>query len=154
MRSSLVFKMYSWSENRIKPIASATLMAFFASWLMFVCQTCFASLQEAELVILPSETTNTSCHTADSSHHEQTVKPVAADTHCLGACDCDQLSASLNSVSKTENTAEKALYFPVAIASISSVVDFHKSYTQPHPVPVIPERAIFLPHQHYVVLLI
>lgn len=150
--------MFAWTESRKKQFASATLMLFLASWLMFICQACFASFDEAEPAIHQAGSTTTSCHTTDSHNHDQTVKPVAADHHCLGACDCNEISASLNSATnsftKTEKPAEKFYYFPAAITSFPSVVNFQKAFTQPHPIPLLPDRAIFLPYQHYVVLLI
>ena len=150
--------MFAWPENRKKQFASATLMLFLASWLMFICQTCFASFHEAEPVIHQAESTNTSCHTADNYRHDQTVKLIADDHPCLGACDCNEISASLNSathsLTKTEKQAEKDYYFPAAITSFPSVVNFQKASTQRHPIPLLPDRAIFLPHQYYVVLLI
>jgi len=145
--------MFYWLRNKEKNIASTAIAMFVGGWLLLFCQTCFAASQDNGSIGLSQNNTEYTCHTADS----ETDKPVehynTDDDHCLGVCDCDEVTASLNTVEKTGHSDKfNKLSIDTFPASISFKNKLASNLTN-HSLP-IPERAILLPLQRYALLLI
>jgi len=145
--------MITWLKNKEKDIASTAIAMFVGSWLLLLCQTCFAASQESSSIGLSQNKAEYSCHTADNETAKLAEHFNTDDDHCLGVCDCDEITASLNTVEKTGHSDK---FHKLTIDSVPASILFKAkivSNLTRHSLP-IPERAILLPLQHYVVLLI
>ena len=144
--------MFTWLRNKEKNITSTAIAMFVGSWLLLICQTCFAMPQDAVSIDLSQGYTEYSCHTADNEP-EKLVEHNTDNDHCLGACDCDAVTASLNTIEKTSQSDK---FHKVFLDSVPASISFKNkiaSNLTHHSVP-IPERAILLPLQRYPALLI
>jgi hypothetical protein len=145
--------MFTWLRTKERNIASTAIAMFVGSWLLLFCQTCFATPQETASVDLSQSNTEYSCHTADNEPDKLVEHYNIDEDHCLGVCDCDEITASLNTVEKTGQSGKFHKLFPDSVpASISFRNKIASSLTH-HSLP-IPERAILLPLQRYAALLI
>ena len=126
---------------------------FVGSWLLLFCQTCFATSQDTGSIGPSQSNTEYSCHTADNEANKIVEHHNTDDDHCLGVCDCDEITASLNTVEKTGHSDKfhKPTIDSVPVSNLfkNKIV----SNLTRHSLP-IPERSILIPLQHYVVLLI
>jgi len=145
--------MITWLKNKEKDIASTAIAMFVGSWLLLFCQTCFAASQESDSTGLSQNKIEYSCHTADNETDKLAEHFNTDDDHCLGVCDCDEITASLNTVEKTSHSDK---FHKLTIDSVPASILFKAkivSNLTRHSLP-IPERAILLPLQRYAVLLI
>jgi hypothetical protein len=151
--------MLSRLKNSEKNIASIAIAMFVGSWLLLLCQTCFATLQDSDLTSYSQEEIVKHCHTIDSE--TATLKGQCSshdDCHsngdyCSGTCDYDEITVLLNSVEKTGHSDkfQKKVSIDSIFASISFKNKTASDFT-PHKL-LLPEKAILLPLQHYTVLL-
>ncbi len=145
--------MFTWLRNKEKNIASTAIAMFVGSWLLLFCQTCFATSLDTGPTGFSHSKTEYPCHTSDNEADKLVEHSNAVDDHCLGVCDCDEVTASLNSIEKTGHSDKfHKLSIDSVIASISFKVKTAINLTH-HSLP-IPERAIILPLQRYALLLI
>lgn len=135
--------------NKLQKIASITLALFVGSWLLFLCQTCLASVNNSQQHNQAVVDTTTSCHESAPVDHEDN----AGHKHCLGVCDCDAMAITMNS-DKAVDLVQKIKYIPDLFFYIESQPVL--SYLAPPTSRIFtpPERAILLPLQSYNVLLI
>lgn len=148
--------MLHWFNQRKDTIAGSALGAFIAGWLLFFCQACLAQpLAGPQMTVAPgSIETGMPCHEEANETHTPVPADHDAAEHCLGACDCDAVAASLNSVEQPW-TADKPSSLNPEPAAIS-VVDIGKSIQRKLTASAErpPDRALLLPFQRYNVLLI
>ncbi|RKZ49056.1 MAG: hypothetical protein DRQ48_08550 [Gammaproteobacteria bacterium] len=145
--------MFTWLRNKEKNIASTAIAMFVGSWLLLFCQTCFANSQDTNSIDLSQSKTESSCHTVESETDKLVEHYSSDDDHCLGVCDCDEVTASLNTVEKTGNSDK---FYKLSIDTVPASILFKNkiaSNLTRHILP-IPERAIILPLQRYALLLI
>jgi hypothetical protein len=145
--------MYNWLRNKEKNIASTAIAMFVGSWLLLFCQTCFANSQDIGSIGLSSNNTEYSCHTTENETDKLVEHYNSDDDHCLGVCDCDEVTASLNSIEKTGHADKLHKLF---IDSVPASILFKNKIASnlTHQSLPIPERAIILPLQRYALLLI
>ena len=141
--------MLIFFKNKLQKIASITLALFVGSWLLFLCQTCMASVNPSQQHHQAVTDKTMSCHESVPVNHEDKV----SHKHCLGVCNCDTVVATLNSEIKSE-PVNKIKYIPDLYVYI--VPDITPSSKAPpvDKIPPPPERAIHLPFNTYNVLLI
>jgi hypothetical protein len=145
--------MFTWLRNKEKNIASTAITMFVGSWLLLFCQTCFATSQDTSSIVPSQSNTVYSCHTTDNEPEKLTEDYNTDDDHCLGVCDCDELTASLNTIEKTAQSDKFHKIFPDSVPASISFRNKIASNLTHHSLP-IPERAILLPLQRYTALLI
>ncbi len=144
--------MFNWLRNKEKNIASTAIAMFVGSWLLLFCQTCFATSQVTSSIGPSQSNIEYSCHTVDNEANKL-VEHYNTDDHCLGVCDCDEITASLNTLEKTGHSDK---FHKLSIDSVPASIAFKNeiaSNLTHHTLP-IPERAILLPQQRYALLLI
>ena len=144
--------MFTWLRNKEKNIISTAIAIFVGSWLLLFCQTCFATPQDTGAIDLSQGNTESSCHTIESES-EKLVEHNTDNDHCLGACDCDAVTASLNTI---ERTGQSDKFHKVFLDTVPAPISFKNKIASNrtcHRLP-IPERAILLPLQRYPALLI
>ena len=138
-------------KNKQRNIASVTLSLFLGSWLLLLCQTCMALVDDVNDLIETS-IDESSCHASENINaiHEEIIEN---DEHCLGVCDCDDLSITTNSV-KSNDLTNKIKFSQDIYAFV--IPQFSQSVHSPpnNQISIPPERAIFLPFKHFTVLLI
>jgi len=145
--------MFTWLRNKEKNIASTAIAMFVGSWLLLFCQTCLATSQDTGSTGLSQNNTENTCHTIENETDKLAEHNNSDDGHCLGICDCDEVTASLNTVEKTSHSDK---FHKLTIDSVPASILFKAkivSNLTRHSLP-IPERAILLPLQRYAVLLI
>ena len=145
--------MFNWLRNKEKNIASTAIAMFVGSWLLLFCQTCFANSQDTGSIGLYQNKIEYACHTADNEANKLVEHYNTDDDHCLGVCDCDEVTASLNTVEKTGHSDK---FHKLSIDSVPASISFKNKIASSlthHTLP-IPERAIISPLQHYAILLI
>jgi len=144
--------MFNWLRNKEKDIASTAIAMFVGSWLLLFCQTCFATSQETNSLDFSQNKTEYNCHTTENET-DKLVEDYNSDDHCLGVCDCDEVTASLNTI---EKTGQSDKFHKVFLDNVPASISFKNkiaSNLTHHGFP-IPERAILLPLQRYTALLI
>lgn len=138
-------------KNKQRNIASVTLSFFLGSWLLLLCQTCMALVDDANDLIAAS-TEESNCHASEntSAIHEEIIEN---DEHCLGVCDCDDLSITTNSV-QSHDVTNKIKFSQDLFALVRP--QFSQSVHSPpnNQISIQPDRAVFLPFKHFTVLLI
>ncbi len=145
-------------KNRQHNIAVATLTLFLGSWLLFVCQACLAIGGDVKDQHQATTDALESCHDAGLKDGIQyPVDPInevsSVNTgHCLGVCDCDAIAATLNS-DKSPNLLDKLKVSADLIAFVEPQIFLPNHFSYAYRLTPTPERAIFLPQQHYTVLL-
>ena len=145
--------MFIWLRNRQENIASTAIAMFVGSWLLLFCQACFATPHDTGSIDLSKSKTEYSCHTADNQTDKSVEHYNTDDDHCLSVCDCDEITASLNTVEIAGNSDK---FSKLSIDSIPLSISFKNKITSNlthHRLP-IPERAIIPPLQRYSLLLI
>ncbi len=144
--------MFTWLRNKEKDVASTAIAMFVGSWLLLICQTCFATSQDIDSIGLSQNKTEYTCHTTEDET-DKLAEDYNSDDHCLGVCDCDEVTASLNTIEKTGHSDKfHKVFLDNVPASISFKNKIASNLTH-HSLP-IPERAILLPLQRYTALLI
>lgn len=138
-------------KNKQRKVASITVSLFMGSWLLLLCQTCFATDNEVKSHSEPSTEASNSCHTPENVTLEQ-INAVD-DEHCLGACDCNAMSITFNS-EKNSELKENIKYSPDLYSYIQPEVIISTRAPPGSRIFTIPDRAILLPLQTYNVLLI
>ncbi|GEM_PF-1049556 len=138
-------------KNKQRKIASITVSLFMGSWLLLLCQTCFAADNAIKSHSEPSTETSSSCHTPENIALEQTSE--TNDEHCLGVCDCDAITISFSS-DKNSELKEKTKYSTDIYTYVSPEIIISTRAPPGYKVSKTPERAILLPLQTYNVLLI
>ena len=146
--------MLIWLGNKEKNIASTAIAIFIGSWLLLFCQTCFATLQDTNSTSFSQSETINSCHTPDNETDKPSEQYNSDEDHCLGACDCDEITVSLNSIEKTGNLDkfQKKVSIDSLAASVS--LKYREVSRSTYQIPASPERAFLLPLQRHTVLLI
>lgn len=138
-------------KNKQRKIACVTASLFMGSWLLLLCQTCFAADNDIKSHSEPSTEASTSCHTPENIALEQTSE--ANDEHCFGACDCDAITISV-STDKNSELKEKTKYSPDIYTYVTPEIIISTRAPPSYRISTTPERAILLPLQSYNVLLI
>ena len=138
-------------KNNQRKNATLALSAFIGSWLLVLCQTCFASDDDInshhELV---AEIT-TSCHTPETIELEEIN--VVDDEHCLGVCDCDAMTVTSSS-DKNSELKDKTKFSSDLYSYVSIEINISTRAPPNYRISANPDRAILLPLQTYNVLLI
>ncbi len=136
-------------KNKRHKIVSVTLPLFVGSWLLLLCQTCFAANNEIRAHNQPLAAITDSCHA-----------PLPVDTaleathaHCSGVCDCDDNIVTLNT-EKSADASGKIKHASDSYTYVVSQITLSNRSPPAYHIYNTPERAIFLPWQHYAVLLI
>lgn len=130
--------------------ASMMLSLFVGSWLLLLCQACFA---HAEDVVQheSSEVISSSCHDVVDENPLEIMN--ADDEHCLGACDCDALAVTVHSEKHSE--LKENIKFKIDfIAVISPKIVLSNRAPPGYLYSSSPERAIKPPFYTYNLLLI
>jgi len=133
--------MFTWLRNKEKNIASTAITMFVGSWLLLFCQTCFATSQDTSSIVPSQSNTEYSCHTAGDETDKLVEHYNTDDDHCLGVCDCDEVTASLNTIEKTGHADKFHKVFPDSVPASISFRNKIASNLTHHSLP-IPERAI------------
>ncbi len=146
--------MFTWLRNKEKDIASTAIAMFVGSGLLLFCQTCFAISNDTYSIDISQNKTEYSCHTADNETDKLVEHYNSDDDHCLGICDCNEITASLNSIEKTGylDKFHKKVSIDSVVASIS--FKYREISSSSYQISGPPEQAIFLPLQRYTVFLI
>lgn len=136
-------------KSRQRNIASVTLSLFLGSWLLLLCQTCMALVDDVNNLIGTTEVSD--CHVPEDIN---TLDEVITenDEHCLGVCDCDDLSVTTNS----ENNYELKNKIKILndLYAFTNPLVYQPVYSPPdNLISTQPERAIFLPFKRFTVLL-
>ncbi len=143
--------MLAHFKNNQQKIASSALSFFMGSWLLLLCQTCFATNDNIKSHHEPVAEIATSCHTPETIELEEIN--VIDDEHCLGVCDCDAMTVTFSS-DKNSELKEKTKYSPDIYSYVSSEINISTRAPPNYRISTIPDRAILLPLQTYNVLLI
>lgn len=135
-------------NNKRQKIATSLLSIFLGSWLLLLCQTCSA-FTEAAVHHESSTDISSPCHELDKDKQPTNTN----DEHCLGACDCDDLIATVQSEKNSalkDNIKYKANL--IAIISPEIILSYHTSPENPD--SLFPEHKRKPPFYTYNVLLI
>jgi hypothetical protein len=122
--------------NRLLQSLVATLL--LGGWLFTFCQTCLAHATEIDQVTPVSGATH--CETGKDS---APVIPFSdhVEHQCIGSCDCDSLSSSVNTLPKTlTSSSSKSFSDPVFFALNHSRPN-HEQVAFTIPLPEPPERS-------------
>jgi iron only hydrogenase large subunit-like protein len=138
-------------KNKQRKNATIALSAFIGSWLLLLCQACFASDNDSKSHHEPVVEVTTSCHTPETIELEEIN--LENDEHCLGVCDCDAMTVTFSS-DKNFELKEKTKYSPDIYSYVSPEINILTRAPPNYRISSIPERAILLPLQTYNVLLI
>ncbi len=133
-------------------IASVVLSIFLGSWLLLFCQTCIAVMDDIDDNKTQSSELSNSCHSSEVDE-SITEKDETINDHCLGACDCDVITATVSS-DKSSELAGKIKFSPDLFVYVAFEIVSSKRAPPGHRIPATPDQAILLPHQRYTVLLI
>jgi len=134
-------------NNKRHNIASGILSIFVGSWLLLLCQTCMDLTDDNMGHHETSSEVTNSCHVPDEDINS------IDDEHCLGACDCDALTVTINS-DKNSESKEKVKFIPDVALAISSKITLSNRAPPGYPISSSPERAKLPPFYTYNVLLI
>jgi len=135
-------------NNSRRKIGSGILSIFIGSWLLLLCQTCIASTDNTMKHNETSSEVTSSCHVPDDVSIDS-----IEDEHCLGACDCDALTVTVQS-DKNSESKEKIKSIPDFVATITSKTTLSNRAPPGYPISSSPERAKLPPFYTYNVLLI
>jgi len=138
-------------KDKQSKIASITLSIFVGGWLLLLCQTCLAAIDINDHSKQITEASN-ACHTHGSDVSANKQKD-DNNSHCLGACDCDDLSVIANS-GKNLDLTEKIKKIPDFYIYVVPQLTLSKHPVSNYRIVTPPERTIPLPLQNYTILLI
>lgn len=139
-------------NNKRRKFASGILFMFMGSWLFLLCQTCLALTEDITSHKEPSSSgAADSCHTLQEGI--QSEINYIDDEHCLGACDCDALTVTVQS-EKNSELKDRIKFNTDAIAIIAPRTALSNRAPPGYPYFSLPERAKRPPFYTYNVLLI
>ena len=138
-------------KNRQSKYTTIALFAFIGSWLLLLCQACFASDDDSKNHHEPIVEVTTSCHTPETIELEEIN--LEDDEHCLGVCDCDAMTVTFSS-DKNSELKEKTKFTSDLYGYLSAEITISPRAPPNYRVSTKPDRAILLPLQTYNVLLI
>ena len=144
--------MLALLKNKQQKIASVTLSIFIGGWLLLLCQTCLAAIDDNNDINEPVTELSDSCHTPEIDEPINEINDVHNE-HCLGACDCDVLSVTINS-EKSSDLTEKIKFSPDLYAYVVPQTTLSIRPPPAYRISTTPERSTLLPFQYYTVLLI
>ena len=136
-------------KNKQQKIASVTLSIFIGGWLLLLCQTCLAAIDDNNK---PVTEISDSCHSPEIDEPINEINDVH-NKHCLGACDYDVLSVTVNS-EKSSDLTGKIKFSPDLYTHAIPQITLSNRPPPTYRISTTPEWAILLPFQHYTVLLI
>ncbi|GJM04424.1 MAG: hypothetical protein DHS20C09_04150 [marine bacterium B5-7] len=148
---TILIVMLMQFKYKQRKIASITISLFMGSWLLLLCQTCFAANDDINNYNESSTEILSSCHVSENTTLDQ-VNTVD-DEHCLGACDCDAMTITFSS-EKNSELKEKAKYSADLFAYVTPDIIFSTRAPPNYRISEFPDRAILLPLHSYNVLLI
>jgi hypothetical protein len=137
-------------KNKQRNIASVTLSLFLGSWLLLLCQTCMALVDDVNNLI-DSVVELSDCHSTENVDATYEIS-TENENHCLGVCDCDELSVTTNS----EKNHELKIKFKFSqdLYAFFNPSFYQTGYDLPDKlISIQPEQAILLPFKRYTVLL-
>ncbi len=135
--------------NRQHKIVFAMLSLFVGTWLLLLCQTCLASTDPMQMVDQPIDEMTSSCHESAPSNIDNDL----SKEHCLGACDCDAITATANS-DKSSELISKIKVTQDIYAYIEPITKLSNRAPPNFRIVTPPEKAILLPFRKYNILLI
>ena len=139
-------------NNKLRKIATGTLSIFMGGWLLLLCQTCLALTGDMQSHKEPSSSgAADSCHTFQEGN--QSEINIIDDEHCLGACDCDAMTITVQS-EKNSELKERIKFNIDAIVIIAQKTVLSNRAPPGHLYSSLPERAKRPPFYTYNVLLI
>ena len=138
-------------NNKQHKIASVALSLFIGSWLLLVCQACLSAVDDINTHSEPTDEISNDCHSPNIDDSIDEISDVNSN-YCLGVCDCDAITVSLNS-EKSSDLIEKIKFSPDLYTYIEPQIKISSRAQPAYQFSTTPERAIFLPQQHYTVLL-
>ncbi len=115
---------------------------------MLLCQTCFAGIDINDHSKQITEISN-ACH---ASEIDVSVNEENNNEHCLGACDCDDLSVTVNSEKSSD--FKKIKFSPDLYAYVVPQITLSNRALPTHRISTTLEQASLLPLKHFTVLLI
>jgi|TARA_R110000782_G_scaffold30891_14_gene76619 hypothetical protein len=137
-------------KNKQRNIASVTLSLFLGSWLLLLCQTCMALVDDVNNLI-DSVAEVSDCHTTENDNAIDEIV-VENEEHCLGVCDCDDLSVTTNS--EKNHDLKNKIKFSQDLYAFDNPLVYQADYDLPDKlISTQPERAILLPFKRFTVLL-
>ena len=138
-------------NNKQHKIASFALSFFMGSWLLLVCQACLSAVDVINTHSEPTDEISNYCHSPNIDDSIDEISDVNSN-HCLGVCDCDAITATLSS-DKNSDLIEKIKFSQHLFAYVEPEIKISNRGPPYYRISTTPERAIFLPQQHYTVLL-
>ena len=138
-------------KDKQHKLATIMLSLFIGGWLLLLCQTCFAAMDEIDSHNEPITEFSDPCHTPDADEAIEEKSSVSG-AHCVGVCDCDVVTATISFEKKSE-LKEKTKFSQDLYAYTSTPLTLLNRAPPDYRLSKTPERAIFLPLQHYTVLL-
>jgi hypothetical protein len=138
-------------KNKQSKFASLTLSVFFGSWLLLLCQTCFATNNDINSQHESSSEIPVSCHTPEDIVLEEVN--IEDKEHCYGVCDCDAITVTVQTEKNSE--LKENIKFKADVVAITSPKASLSNRAPPGSLySSSPERAIKPPFYTYNVLLI
>ncbi len=138
-------------KNKQHKIASVALSLFMGSWLLLVCQACLSAVDDINTHSAPIDEISNDCHGLNIDYSIDEISDVNSD-HCLGVCDCDAITVTMNS-DKNSDLIEKVKFSLDLYTYVEPDIMISNRAPPGYRVSTTPEQAIFLPQQHYTVLL-
>lgn len=138
-------------NSKRRKIASSLLSIFMGGWFLLLCQTCLALTETEEVNHESSIDMSDSCHELDED--SQTGISNFDDEHCLGVCDCDALTVTVQS-EKNSELKENIKFKADVIAIVSPKASLSNRAPPGYLYSSSPERAKKPPFYTYNVLLI
>jgi hypothetical protein len=139
-------------KNKQRKIASVTLSLFVGSWLLLLCQTCLATIDDSNSRSDISVESPSPCHLSTTDHMTSEKENLNSD-HCLGSCDSDVLTVTISKVNNFE-LKEKIKSSLDLYADVGSQITLSNRARSDYRILTTPERPLLLPLQLYTVLLI
>ena len=138
-------------KNKQHKIASVALSIFIGSWLLLVCQECLSAADNMNTHSQAIDEISNYCHNPDVDDSIDEISDVNSD-HCLGVCDCDAITVTMNS-DKNSDLIEKIKFLLDVYTYVEPEITISNRAPPGYRISTTPEQAIFLPQQHYTVLL-
>ena len=137
-------------NNKQHKLASMMLSLFVGSWLLLLCQACFAYTED---VVQQESSADISspCHEVANESQSEIIN--ADNEHCLGACDCDALTVTVQSEKNTELKENNQFKKDVSVV-ISPKIVLSNRAPPGYLYSTLPERDKKPPFYTYNVLLI
>tara|TARA_R110002096_G_scaffold43552_1_gene117661 strand:- start:27380 stop:27805 length:426 start_codon:yes stop_codon:yes gene_type:complete len=141
--------MFILLKNKQRPLASVALSLFVGSWLLLLCQSCLAATDEKNHFSEASTEQSAPCHEPLTIGDDIDI----SEEHCLGACDCDEPSTTINGEMSPDSKG-KSKYSQDIYAYTEPKKTLSNRAPPAYRISTMPEQAIFLLQQHFTVLLI